>query len=1305
MKNFYHATLLLTVLFFCSTGAAAQYVPDVHFEDEPIPSGTYTATQTVSARNATVESGSGVIFRAGQTVRLEAGFKAEAGATFRAEVDPSVGSGGGDLVLSDLPPHRHNARFEYEDYFKNEIVRPALSVRGFDAERFADGGAYGLGLKQILYRAYNDRDPDVRDALEQIALDAGEEIVLSPAAGLPRGVVNDNTHTLQCCALVALATYVLERNGVDLVALNDRNPDIPLPDSHAVAMARFRQPWVEGMGGLQPDAFRIFRAEFERDSADNGDPMKFSTSLMSLARAVDLYLALENAYKHYEGVTDCADPAQAGTQYCRTDSEMLLTDVYRLNFLLQFQDQITHVRKWGRASLEEIEGASISGKASYIPIINLLISIGISDENVDEVQYGNWPLITKLAYGYGSVGAQHYLGSNSANADHFNKDYDDWLREAIRSAGVAGGEDREDKKYWSYQTHNGQRFWAEGPYYFEYLLKEAIPFWHALRANDFGSGGDINYGGYSISNPFTNPFFTTPLHWLADITTPDGKKPPIDDGNKNEMSSSNAMRWSSEYGDGDLGRKFAWINEQSVNGGITSKPDLLPVVLAIPLEARPQAQPPRPDVAGEGERQLIIRRDGGTGACDEIDDERTGDCHYVFLNGESQWAINAGEGHEQPDNMQLLYYVNGTSVLMDSGYDNAEGASNSTWNHYYDHNVLNLGYGEYEYYDFNGIKGSPPEGGLHPPFPSLTRRRVVSSNHPGVLELYAEEHGEITMLHAAQRLDLNPIADLYPIYSRDVLFVDGSEPYLIDINWINHDFSNSANDRFKFRMNYYTDDSRPEVPQSWSLEAMQPVKWPNVGGDGRDLHLFPMSIEFPLLKEDVNTVRDLTREPFDKEGGFNSGDNERVRRLDLYDHARRHNTGQASFVSVIQLRNADPSHFPQLIHLHSHQHIDSWQGWVWKQSESTFDAFIVRSSIPHNKQGIAFNLRGTDSSFPNFELYLPNDINYGFARVTQEDGTWIIADGYQLGLEVPELMAEIDGPHAIAASTSATWTAEAYGGSGPYTYRWHVGPDPNSLHDTGVTTADYTHAATADFYLRVDVTSGSETAQSNVRRVYIGRPAPPSDLVLLNPHPGGEGENPRFAWQPSPTPDVTYLLYRCEGTTPGCNVADDPTLTNGEDDDVTIQDNCPNHQQSNTSYHVTASGTLGESDETNEVDLCGTPPPSASAEVVAARLEAASGQTVEAIPDEYALKPAYPNPFNPSATIRYALPEAADVRLVVYDVVGREVARLVEGKRPAGYHRVRFDGSRLASGLYLYRLVAKGEAGAFSKTGRMVLVK
>ena len=92
-------------------------------------------------------------------------------------------------------------------------------------------------------------------------------------------------------------------------------------------------------------------------------------------------------------------------------------------------------------------------------------------------------------------------------------------------------------------------------------------------------------------------------------------------------------------------------------------------------------------------------------------------------------------------------------------------------------------------------------------------------------------------------------------------------------------------------------------------------------------------------------------------------------------------------------------------------------------------------------------------------------------------------------------------------------------------------------------------------------------------------------------------------------------------------------------------------------------------------------------------------------PSEVALRGNYPNPFNPQTTIGFTLPSASDVRLVVYDALGREVARLVEGELGAGLHEARFDGGSLASGLYLYRLVASGEGSRAVKTGRMTLVK
>ncbi|NUN09143.1 MAG: T9SS type A sorting domain-containing protein [Ignavibacteriaceae bacterium] len=93
------------------------------------------------------------------------------------------------------------------------------------------------------------------------------------------------------------------------------------------------------------------------------------------------------------------------------------------------------------------------------------------------------------------------------------------------------------------------------------------------------------------------------------------------------------------------------------------------------------------------------------------------------------------------------------------------------------------------------------------------------------------------------------------------------------------------------------------------------------------------------------------------------------------------------------------------------------------------------------------------------------------------------------------------------------------------------------------------------------------------------------------------------------------------------------------------------------------------------------------------------------LPEEYALHLNYPNPFNPSTTISYDLPEQEFVNLTVYDMLGAEVAVLVNEIRPAGKYEVRFDavreGKQLQAGVYFYRI----QAGDFSVSRKMVLLK
>jgi hypothetical protein len=93
--------------------------------------------------------------------------------------------------------------------------------------------------------------------------------------------------------------------------------------------------------------------------------------------------------------------------------------------------------------------------------------------------------------------------------------------------------------------------------------------------------------------------------------------------------------------------------------------------------------------------------------------------------------------------------------------------------------------------------------------------------------------------------------------------------------------------------------------------------------------------------------------------------------------------------------------------------------------------------------------------------------------------------------------------------------------------------------------------------------------------------------------------------------------------------------------------------------------------------------------------------SVDEIPTVYELSHAYPNPFNPTTTIDYALPSASHVRLVVYNVMGQQVDVLVDDMRSAGRYSIHWNAAGMSSGIYFYRIQADG----FSERGKMLLMK
>ena len=101
------------------------------------------------------------------------------------------------------------------------------------------------------------------------------------------------------------------------------------------------------------------------------------------------------------------------------------------------------------------------------------------------------------------------------------------------------------------------------------------------------------------------------------------------------------------------------------------------------------------------------------------------------------------------------------------------------------------------------------------------------------------------------------------------------------------------------------------------------------------------------------------------------------------------------------------------------------------------------------------------------------------------------------------------------------------------------------------------------------------------------------------------------------------------------------------------------------------------------------------------------------LPKQFALYRNYPNPFNPTTTIRYDLPKESRVRIVIYDALGQVIRQLIDGDQSAGYQLMVWDGrnekgNSVASGMYFYQIeaAATGEkAGVFNEVRKMLVIR
>lgn len=260
---------------------------------------------------------------------------------------------GQTITLGDVPTATDNDRF-FSDRFS--VVHPSLSANGFDCGSNCDEG---LGLKQILEGVYNDQDDRFVNVYEKLLTQAGKDLI--PSAN-SRFDYENNAIRAEARAYVALVTYILEKNGENIGNLNGiTGPD--LPSTHDAALDDLRQAlFDQALGNV------VFFIPPNPLVAGNlgvtDDAVKWTATLTHLARTVDLYLALENAYQHYgDSLAPLLDQSEKST------------------LLLNFASCMDGLNELGNDDVP-IDGTGV---------------------DKDEVQPGNWPMKVHVAVGYAAL--------------------------------------------------------------------------------------------------------------------------------------------------------------------------------------------------------------------------------------------------------------------------------------------------------------------------------------------------------------------------------------------------------------------------------------------------------------------------------------------------------------------------------------------------------------------------------------------------------------------------------------------------------------------------------------------------------------------------------------------------------------------------------------------------------------------------------------------------------------------------------------------------------------------------------------
>ncbi|MDI6804351.1 MAG: S8 family serine peptidase [Bacteroidota bacterium] len=316
---------------------------------------------------------------------------------------------------------------------------------------------------------------------------------------------------------------------------------------------------------------------------------------------------------------------------------------------------------------------------------------------------------------------------------------------------------------------------------------------------------------------------------------------------------------------------------------------------------------------------------------------------------------------------------------------------------------------------------------------------------------------------------------------------------------------------------------------------------------------------------------------------------------------------------------------------------------------------------------------------------------YGYFPTTPSD---VIYAYTVLGSTIPPF-ANIIGKDTLNEYESWQYSVNIIGGSGNYLYQWYRKDDgASNWIARGFQQTQVETMFTQNFSLKCEVHDNIlnfDTSATKYVIRYYEAPTIPQNLTvsrIKRIFSGYVFYSPKLTWKRSMGPLVGYKVYKKENEY--SEFAHYATTTDTFYTDFAVEMADTGSGLTNLFYYVTAYNNNSESNPSNTVGVgC------LNCRTYELKLAASDDN-----PTQYELYVNYPNPFNPKTQVRYAIPENVFVNLRVYDMLGRQIATLVNEYQEAGYKSIDFDATNLPSGFYIYKLTA----GKYVSVKKMLLV-